>query len=493
MAVRAGREAKAWAAWAGGGAGDATGGGGEGGAAPMPGCLPVEGLEIAADCGVYVAVGGGGLGTKTSPFPDLATALDDLAGPANVYVCGAPEHLGSVTLPAGVSIVGGLDCATWVYSVESPRPSILGDEGIPALTIEGDPLLETSLWSLDIEAPSVTVPGESSIGVFIRANATVTMAEVSIVTGDAVAAAPPPAMAPQASPAPSGSNGRNGGFAPMPVGSGTNTCDGLALRGGNGGAGGDYNAANPGGGFGADGDSGAGAIGGAGQNAFNLCFAGTAGSNGAHGAPGSQQRQWISGTLTEGGWVRADGLAGGPAAAGSSGGGGGGSRADVGSTTYGAGGGSGGTAGCGGGGGQGGQAGGSSIGLASFDAASVDLGSNVIIRVGAAGSGGAGQIGQPGQDGGAAGLGGNPNPAQTVAAGCPGGAGGRAGDGGNGAGGDGGSSIGIAHFGEMPTGGVVDLSSAGVIAAGGPGAAGNNALPGAPGRTGVHEERRQLY
>lgn len=474
-----------------GSGGDASGGmGGEGGSPPMPGCLPVEGGELEAECGVYVAEGGGGVGTRESPYPDLVTALDNLGGATRIYVCGSPELAGSVTLPAGVSLYGGLDCATWIYSAASPRPKILGDAGVPAVTLEGDVFLEATLLSLEIEAPAAILAGDSSIGVFIRANAYVTMEEVSIVAGDGAAGAIPPDMLPQASPANNGQPGRNGAQSPMAAVSGTNVCEGMSRRGGDGGLGGDDGAANPNGGNGAAGDFGNGAAGGGGQDLDAnppICFPGTNGTNGGPGGSGSTNP--LLATLTSSGWQRADGLPGVPGIHGTSGGGGGGSE---GTNTYGAGGGAGGTGGCRGAGGQGGQGGGSSIGLITFNADTVVLGDNVTIRVGAAGSGGAGQIGQPGQNGGAGGDGGDENLAQTVDAGCGGGNGGRGSDGGNGSGGNGGSSIGIVFAGPEPTGGTIDLSGAGAVASGGAGGFGGMALQGETGRLGEQRERLEL-
>jgi hypothetical protein len=471
-----------------GSGGDASGGmGGEGGSPPMPGCLPVEGAEIEARCGVYVAEGGGGVGTRESPYADLVTALDNLGGATRIYVCGSPELSGSVTLPAGVSLYGGLDCATWIYSAANPRPKILGDAGVPALTIEGDVFLEASLLSLDIEAPTALQPGDSSIGVFIRANASVTVEEVSIVAGDGAAGAAPPNMLPQASAAPSGQKGRNGGFPPMEVGTPSNICSGASLKGGNGGAGGTEGAADPRGGAGDTGDGTLGGAGGMGQDldaALPTCGHGTGGTSGVAGLKGSMNT--LLGSVTTTGWQRADGNPGAVGTHGTSGGGGGGSEA---TNANGAGGGSGGTAGCRGTAGVGGQGGGSSLGLVTYNVEAVDLGDNVTIRVGAAGAGGAGQIGQPGQPGGAAGPGGDPNAAMTVDGGCNGGVGGRGSDGGNGAGGNGGSSIGIAFAGPEPTGGTIDLSAAGAVANGGPGGFGGMSLQGDTGKPGEQHER----
>jgi len=474
-----------------GGAGGATtstgggnvGGAGQGGGGGLPtDCTPSEGVAIPATCGVFVKSGASGDGTQASPFGTIVDASTSLGGSKAIYVCGGDTFADSVEIAGGVSIFGGLDCANWESSKSAAHPKIVGDADVPALKIAGRG--ESKLWSIDVESPSATSAGASSIALLVS-DATLDVDESDLKAGDGANGAAPPAQLSQASAADGGSAGVNAGTmpanAPTNASGGDNSCGATTLQGGFGGKGGDKDQAVKDGGNGTLGDSGAGGDPGIGQTGATLnCVAGqglggggTSGDNGPIGGGATEL-----GSLTSNGFTPADGDPGQPGEHGTSGGGGGGSKAT--STTYGAGGGAGGAGGCGGAGGVPGAGGGSSFALVSLNA-TVTMSSSVVLHVGAGGDGGQGGPGQFGQPGGAIGAGGTG--AGAVVDACSGGKGGAGGAGGNAGGGRGGHAIAIAYIGTAPTGGTPDLTTA-LAGAGGPG--GDNTLePGGTGDIGV--------
>jgi hypothetical protein len=170
---------------------------------------------------------------------------------------------------------------------------------------------------------------------------------------------------------------------------------------------------------------------------------GAAGADGAYGTPGTNGASF--GSVTEAGYVPADGTNGGNGK-----GGGGGSRGggidvtsnpgqfEVGDWVIGASGGGGGAGGCGGVGGTGGAGGGASIALIVWEGPLQLRG--VTLRTGRGGDGGEGAYGSPGTPGGGGGAPGTAPPSVSAGAGGRGGSGGAGAPGGHGGGGP---SIGI--------------------------------------------------
>lgn len=107
---------------------------------PMPACDPAED-GIHGECpGIYVSSTLGSdenLGTQAQPVRTLGKALD-LAqkGPRRVYAC-AERFEESTTVPAGIELWGGLDCAgrDWGYLGETRKTEIVPKAGDIALRV----------------------------------------------------------------------------------------------------------------------------------------------------------------------------------------------------------------------------------------------------------------------------------------------------------------------------------------------------------------------
>jgi hypothetical protein len=417
-------------------------------------CVPgPDTLEIAEDCeGVFLAFSGddNNDGSKGAPVASFAKAIALAADKKRIYAC-AEEFAEAVTVPGGISIYGGLDCASnWKYIGDTTKTTIAPMPDMIPLTVQsGDGI--TSITDVTMRAADATLPGGSSIAAIVD-GATVNFARTELVAGAGrdgdKGATPTESVGPTDNPddpAIRGSNGikacttagadNSGGAAktnelcPNSIGGAGGI--GSIAAGGNGEDGQPLPDPNPNNkGLGGAGDTG------------NDCNPGGKGQNGAPGMPGTGASGL--GTLSATGITGAvgkDGMAGTP---GQGGGGGGGAIGKA--ACGGASGGSGGAGGCGGGGGKGGQAGGSSIALISMNATlTFDA---VILKIGAAGNGGEGGDGQDGGLGGLGGAGGA-GTAGTFPA-CNGGNGGGGGAGGKGGGGRGGHAIGIAFMGIAP-------------------------------------------
>ena len=462
-----------------GGTGGNTGGDGGTGGGPPPGCTPTEGEAIGSMCGVFVdASSVGGDGSLSSPYDTLTAAVQNLNSAEHIYVCGSDVFSGSITLPSGVSLTGGLTCGTWVYASSNARPTVEGTQDIPALTLSGAG--DRTVESFTVQSPSAVALGASSIGV-LADGATATLRNVDIIAGNGApgAAGMPqnkdvtPVMA-------NGGNGLNGCINGMGViggGGGQQTCQGNNVGGGIGGSG--TNGAT--GGSGSDGQP-AGLLGQGGlEDPLNAgsCQQGQGGVSGTAGTPGTGALSTEEGLLSTTGYTGAAGGNGQTAgSAGQGGGGGGGGNVCTGNGPSGGGGGAG---GCGGSVGAAGLGGGGSFGIISINAP-LEL-ENVTIGLGNGGQGGSGDAGQPGMDGGIEGNQG------TGGGACPGGPGGAGGRGGAGGGGRGGPSVGIATVGTAPAEMTVEITtgSPGAAGPGGDGGPGNMATAGA---AGVAEARR---
>ncbi|WP_441288951.1 hypothetical protein ACSRUE_45075 [Sorangium sp. KYC3313] len=431
---------------------------GTGGSVPNPECEadPTENASSVRDeCAVFASATAepGGDGTKANPYASLGEAVAN-AGNKRVLACASGAFAESVTIEAGVEVIGGFDCdAEWTWSEEA-RSGIEAPANQIALTVS-EAASGAKVRSFSVRAASATEPGGSSIGVAV-ADVEAELAQVDVTAGDGMAGedGTTPTEAPLAG-AGAPSNVSNACTA-LVYGDdpGVTACEDGETRGGVGGLGGITTTEGGNGLKGADGaplpepNVDASGLGGTGQtDPDGDCKPGTVGKSGARGMAGATSTDT---TLTLASIVGGDGENGTVGTRGQGGGGGGGAKAGLFcpgpsmSTVEGVGasGGGGGAGGCGGKGGGGGQAGGSSIGIISLGTKLVLA--DVTVAVGEAGKGGNGAAGQLGGSGGAGAAGGTA-PAAPAIPGCKGGDGGRGGAGGPGAGGRGGHALGIAY------------------------------------------------
>ncbi|WP_437590814.1 hypothetical protein [Sorangium sp. So ce1000] len=434
---------------------------GTGGSVPNPECDadPTKDASTVTDeCAVFVSAtaAADGDGTKAKPYASLGEAVAN-AGNKRVLACTSGAFAESVTIEAGIEVIGGFDCgANWRWSKEA-RSAIEAPANQIALTVS-EAASGVKVRSFAIRAASATEPGGSSIGVAV-ADVEAELAQVDVTAGDGMAGAngETPTEAPQ-----------GGAGAPMTSASaacardelvhggdpGVTACEDGETRGGAGGLGGITGTDDGNGQKGTDGaplpepNPNNKGLGGTGQTAGDgECEDGGKGKSGDAGGAGEAGTDT---TLTLAGIEGGDGRSGKTGTRGQGGGAGGGAKAGlfckVGADTFegpGASGGGGGAGGCGGKGGGGGKAGGSSLGI-------VSLGTKLVLRevtvaVGKAGKGGDGVAGQSGANGGLGAVGGNASGVSPSIAGCRGGDGGQGGAGGPGAGGRGGHAVGIAY------------------------------------------------
>jgi hypothetical protein len=422
-------------------------GGTDGGVAT--GCDPSKSTGPVADsCGVFVSPMGndGNAGTKEKPVKTIAVALGKAT---TIYACaGAMPFSEAVTVPAGSTIYGGLDCSSWGYIGSTTKTEVTAAAGeVPVTLAMGSGAKLVDLHVLAADASMMT-DGASSIAV-VADHAT---AEIDGCVLEAQGAAAGAAGAAYSSAAQAGMTGS----------AGTAACMGAAVLGGlsvsnvcgtsdsTSGAGGIGQVGS--GGAGSPGSPGTTMNGGAGEVSVP-CTPGTKGDDGMPGKAGSGATG--TGSISAGSYSGVNGGDGSTGPVGQGGGGGGGAMGGTGanqctmpSTAAGASGGSGGSGGCGGMGGKGGAFGGSSIALVSFDA-TLTL-TSVTLKAGNGGAGGDGGTGQSGGNGGTQGSGGKVPMSSTLDPGCDGGPGGMGGTGGKGGGGTGGHSLGIAVMGTAP-------------------------------------------
>ncbi|WP_437578185.1 hypothetical protein [Sorangium sp. So ce887] len=468
---------------------------GTGGGTPNPECDADPRQDAGAvidECAVFVSASAeaGGDGTKAKPYASLGEAVAN-AGGKRVLACTSGAFEESVTIEAGLEVIGGFDCEEeWTWSEEA-RSAIEAPANQIALTL-GEGASGAKVRSFSVRAESATEAGGSSIGVAV-ADVEAELAQVDVTAGDGMAGAkgetPTEASQAGASASEVVSDACEVVFGGEP---GVTMCQDGETRGGAGGLGGTKGADEGNGQKGADGaplpepNPNNKGLGGTGQaDASGECRRGEDGKSGDTGSAGEAG----SGTqLTLAGVVGGDGDSGTSGKRGQGGGGGGGAKAGLfcGPVANpvdgpGANGGGGGAGGCGGKGGGGGKAGGSSIGI-------VSLGTKLVLRevtiaVGKAGNGGDGVVGQSGANGGAGGPGGDASGVSPSIRGCDGGRGGQGGAGGPGAGGRGGHAVGIAYA-AAPSA-AVELAN---FIAGTAGAAGSTAQGGIAGETGTSGE-----
>ncbi|WP_437327469.1 hypothetical protein [Sorangium sp. So ce381] len=432
---------------------------GHGGGGTNPACEPdptEDASTVTDECAVFASTNAapGGDGTKEKPYASLAEAVANAHG-KRVLACTSGAFAESVTIEAGVEVIGGFDCdAGWTWS-EAARSAIEGPPDQIALTL-GEGANGAKVRSFAVRAASATKAGGSSIGVAV-ADIEAELVQVEVTASDGMAGADGKMPIERPYTGASGSTNTASFACIMDVSvyggdPGVTICEDGETRGGQGGLGGIP---------GMDDDNGrpgqAGTplpdpilpdspgLGGMGQTEMSECEQGRPGRDGAsdtHGAAGRAT------TLALTGIAGGDGAPGITGKKGQGGGGGGGAKAGY----YcgnprspveasGASGGGGGAGGCGGKGGGGGQAGGSSIGILSLGTKLVLT--EVTVAAGKAGNGGKGGLGRPGASGGSGGTAGDAGP--LGGSGCNGGRGGTGGRGGLGGGGRGGHAVGIAY------------------------------------------------
>lgn len=472
-----------------------------GGGVPNPACEadPTKDASTVTDeCAVFASATAepGGDGTRARPYVSLGEAVANANG-KRVLACASEPFSESVTIEAGVEVIGGFDCAAgWTWS-DQARSAIEAPANQIALTVS-EAASGAKVRSFAIRAASATEPGGSSIGVAV-ADVEAELAQVDVAAGDAMDGAngETPTEAPQVgASAPNTEQTRpsNACAAPNLVIGGTagvTTCEDGETRGGDGGTGGITETEEGSGARGKDGEPlpeenpEAYGLGGVGQTTAGNCRRGEDGGPGAPGAAGPANND---ATLTLAGLSGGDGHEGMMGSRGQGGGGGGGAKAgmfcSLGSTLVdgvGASGGGGGAGGCGGKGGGGGKVGGSSFGIVSLGTKLVLT--KVSVTVGKAGKGGDGVAGQSGADGGVGAAGGTASGTSPSTRGCDGGRGGQGGAGGPGAGGRGGHAVGIAYA-TAPSAAVA-LKGFTEGAAGDGGSAGPGGNAGTPGASGA--------
>jgi hypothetical protein len=265
-------------------------GGGDGGGGSGPGCTLAEGQPLGGSCGIFVDADAAtdGDGSQASPRSSLAAAVADASDGDTIYACAsASGHDEAVTLTRSVTLVGGLDCASWVYTAAG-RTSLTAEPDAIPLRITGAST-EAHVEGFAITAASATAPGGSSIAVLV-AEGTASFARSEVVAGDGAAgvSAEPEARAADAaagsSPMLMGCDGLDGVIGGG--GGGQNTCQGSVRDGGRGGSGTpdpDGDTGNPGRPLPPDG----GGVGGLGEGLAASCATGGTGGDGAHGAAGT--------------------------------------------------------------------------------------------------------------------------------------------------------------------------------------------------------------
>jgi hypothetical protein len=351
--------------------GGGTGGMGGGGGGPPMSCVPSEnmGLPVAASCGVFVSTSLGSdmnAGTPEAPVATFKQALTLAAkGGMTVYAC-AEMFTEVVTVPAGITLYGGLQCEAdakgWKYVGPGTKTTLTaGPDTIPLTLESGNGT--TTIEDLHVMAAQSANMGGSSIGAVVE-GATAALTGCTIEAADGMAGAP---GATYPGPAVAGSMGNSGNAAcsAAAVVGGLevdNTCGATISGGGAGGTSGVNN-----GGPGSPGTPGAATNGGAGDTGTG-CMPGTAGNSGVIGP--SAAGATGAGSINKSGFTGAPAVDGMPGTAAQGGGGGGAAKGGSGAnrcamagSAGGASGGSGGSGGCGGAGGKGGQAGGASIAL----------------------------------------------------------------------------------------------------------------------------------
>jgi hypothetical protein len=417
-----------------------TGGTGAGGNTPV-GCDPTMLTTAVADtCGVFVSPTGNDGNTGTSKATPVKTLTVAVTKGSTIYACAGAMPFDETLAPdKSVTLFGGLDCTTWIYSSGTKTQLTAAAGAIPLKLTSA-----ATVHDFAITAADATAAGGSSIAV-LDDQADLTLENVDIAAGagmDGTAGATQ--MQVTTLPIANGTNGNAPtGCSTVSVtdgAGGTNMCSGTPTNGGSGGNGIAGSVGEPGG----SGQPMTPANGGAGQTT-TPCQPGGTGNEAtagaaATGSPGTGASG--IGDISASGYQAPTAIVGGPGTPGQGGGGGGAAHScDVNDMFAGPSGGGGGAGGCGGAPGNPGTSGGSSIGILVLNATLTLDTVNIMAKGGGAGGNGGG-----GQSGGNGGLPGGSGGSGA----CPGGLGGQGGAGGPGAGGAGGHSVGIAFKGGTP-------------------------------------------
>ncbi len=428
------------------------GGGGQTTHEVPAGCTPWDnapGVAVPESCGMFVANSGDeGHGSKSSPFGNVTQALEAAQAGDVFYLC---SHVfeENVTVPAGVTLYGGLACgAGWSFT-DGDKTLLIGEPNAPAIRFAAGAQPST-IYDFVLVAPDATELGTSSVVALIEGGA-VHFERVDVTAGRGANGVPGATPTTDIGPSdPSHASIRGG--APCTGGMGCAsplTCTDIDVNfhAGSatsnpwcatavGGAGGRGQVATQGiaassGGSG----SGQGGYGGS-VTAFATSCTNGKGQRGAHGVAGQPGLGATGlGALTVDGWLGTLGMAAARGSVGGGGGGGGGRSAPQ----CGGGGGGGGAGGCGGFGGEGGAAAGGSFAVILLEGTLTTVAGSLTT-----GDGGIGGAGGPGQVGGVGGMG-SLGGAGGSGGSCPGAFGGDGGTGGKGGGGLGGHAVSVAH------------------------------------------------
>ncbi len=151
-----------------------------------PPAEPTKAEQITEQFGIFVAKDGSASapGTRAEPLSSLTDAMAKAkAAKKRVFVCeGIYEE--SLELESGVSIVGGLDCATATWKLTEKR-SVLKSPVSPAIHAVSI-TVPTRIDNFDIEAPDATDASGSSVAVLAVDSNALTFAKGSIQAGSAM-------------------------------------------------------------------------------------------------------------------------------------------------------------------------------------------------------------------------------------------------------------------------------------------------------------------
>jgi hypothetical protein len=148
----------------------------------MMNCDPTAGM-VDESCGVFVSSSmghDGDDGSKSHPVKTLAHAIDMAAtNGARIYACGEGFDE-AITLPAGTSLFGALDCAHgWSYAAATPSAIVAPADSVAVTITSG--ASASLVQDFSITAADATVASGSSIG--ILANTDLELDRVSITCG----------------------------------------------------------------------------------------------------------------------------------------------------------------------------------------------------------------------------------------------------------------------------------------------------------------------
>jgi hypothetical protein len=141
--------------------------------------------EVNEEFGVFVAPGAppdGADGSRAHPLGTLAAGLTQaVAQSKRLYVCLGVFHE-QLKLAPGVPTVGGFDCSQPDWKVTTDRTRV--ESPVSPAMIAEDVSVDTRVEGFDVNAPSATEPGGTSIGLLANAAGRVTFVNTRIAAGD---------------------------------------------------------------------------------------------------------------------------------------------------------------------------------------------------------------------------------------------------------------------------------------------------------------------